>query len=265
MMKIRKIICLAVMLVCVFGLCACEYNPIVKNNIQVSGSVYFENALLDGVSIRSSTKNYCTTSQDGTFSFSDTSNSITIFAEKSGYIFSPKSITLTQSTSEIVFEATKITNLNGTLSLSKINIIPTSIANVQENYLYKQNGDNCLKVSQINISMNAREYTALNSPFYAIKNKNNEISFTNDLSINTCTPFKIEFSIDAYYSFASKEQIYTETKKSAINVQINQTNADLENFSQNEFGQIVYLSNGINSGNNNFSYNISFIFDYYPN
>lgn len=264
-MKIKKIICYVLMFVSVFVLFACDYNP-TQTKIEISGTVYFNNAPLDGVSIRSNTKNFCTTENDGNFIFEENSNSITIFAEKSGYIFSPKSITLSKSQSGIIFEATKIENLNGTLSLSKINITPISIASIQENYLFKNSsGESCLKINQINVSINDNELTALNSCVYAVKYKNNEIDFNKDLSVNTGTKFKILFSVDACYSFASSEQVYTEAKKSVINVTENQTNADLVQTGQNEFGQIVYTLAGVNAGNNNYSYDISFVFDYYPN
>ena len=104
-MKIKKIICYVLMFVSVFVLFACDYNP-TQTKIEISGTVYFNNAPLDGVSIRSNTKNFCTTENDGNFIFEENSNSITIFAEKGGYIFSPKSITLSKSQSGIIFEAT---------------------------------------------------------------------------------------------------------------------------------------------------------------
>lgn len=264
-MKFKRVFCLMLLIFSIFTFFACDYEP-AKTKLEISGAVYFDNTPLDGVSIRSNTKNFCSTSADGNFSFEEYSNSVTIFAEKSGYIFSPKSVTLTKSQSGIIFEATKIENLNGTLSLSKINIMPTSIASVQENYLFKNStGEHCLKINQINISVDGDDLQTLTSPVYAIKNKNNEIKFNNDLSVNTGTKFMIMFSVDACYSFASSEQVYLETKKSVISITEKQTNANLVQSGQNEFGQIIYSLDGINAGNNNFSYNISFIFDYYPN
>lgn len=265
MMKFKRVFCLMLLIFSIFTFIACDYNP-TKTKLEISGAVYFDNTPLDGVSIRSNTKYFYTTNTNGKFSFDEYSSSVTIFAEKSGYIFSPNSITLTESQSSIIFEATKIENLSGTLSLSKINVMPTSIAGVQENYLFKNSGgESCLKINQINVSVDDDNLQALTSPIYAVKNKNNEIKFTNNLSVNTGERFKIMFSIDACYSFASNEQVYYETKKSVISITESQTNANLVQSGQNEFGQIIYSLDGVNAGNNNFSYNISFIFDYYPN
>ena len=264
-MKTKKILCLLFLFVFIFTLSACEDNSS-KQSLSVAGGVYIDNAPLVGVDIRTSERKFATTNDDGKFSFEVKANSITIYPEKSGYIFEPQSITLNTSKQNIVFEAHKIVDLNGTLSLDEVIITPTSITTQNGDYVYSTSNSDCLKIKQIHLYKSNRTYDILSSILMAPKNKQTSIEVSNDdVSVNTCENFSLSFGVDAYYKLGSKEYLYTENEKSTLTVTKNQTNADLVNFSKNATGQIVYTMTSINSSNNNFTYTISFVFDFYPN
>ena len=239
---------------------ACDFTPAYNKNISVSGTIFCDSAPLDGVVIKSAAQNLMVTSIDGKFNFSITKSSITIYAEKTGYTFSPKSVTVDSDTDDIVFIAKKIVPLDGTLSLSCINITPSSIVSVTDNFQYVQNGDNCLKIKNFNIMVNNKSYNALTKDFYAVKNKSNVIDFPYDISVNTGKAFSIHFSLDAYFISYHSEYEYIEEKKSVLNIMTQQTTADLDSNNQ-----IKYTFVGVNSSNNKFTYNVVFVFDYYPN
>ena len=258
-MKKLKAILLVFVCICGFMFAACDFSPNTET-MSISGYAYFESVPMKDVLIKSNTKTLTTTNDFGNFSFEKTKTITTIYAEKTGYIFTPKSIEVSETTDNIVFVATKIEDLNGTLSLSKINITPTSIVSITDNYLFNLGGKSCLKIKNINVSIGNSKYNCINQDLYAEKNKNNFINVEHDLFANTGENFAIEFSIDAYFSSYRNEYIYLEEKASILNVTKQQTTAHLT-----ENNQIEYTFVGVNATNNKFSYNITFIFDYYPN
>ena len=259
-MKKLKVMLLILFLVCGICLSACNLSTPPTTPLTVSGGVYFNNVGLEGVKIKSNTRTHFTTNPNGTFSFEEKTSQITIYAEKSGYTFSPKFITLTESTENIVFEAFEIEDLDGTLSLSKINITPTSIVSITDNYLYNQDGNNCLKIKNLFVKIGNNEYDSLNKDFFAIKNKSNTINFLQDLSVDTQQAFSIEFYINVYFTSYRHEYTFTESKSSVLNISAKQTTTML-----NDQNQLEYTFVGVNASNNKFSYNITFVFDYYPN
>ena len=258
-MKNRKSILIASLLAVCILLSGCSFLPN-KNPITCSGGAYIDTLPLSDVQIKTSSKILCKTDTNGKFSFTDNNSEITIYAEKTGYLFSPKEITINKNTENIVFTAKRVEKLNGNLSLSKINITPSSIVSISENYDYKKDNNSCLKIKNFNLSINDKPYNCLNSDFYAIKNKSNYIDFKQDFTIPTNTPFKIKFHLDTYFMLNQNEYIFIEERESVLNVLEEQTNAIL-----NDNNQIEYTIYGINSSNNKFSYSVSFIFDYFEN
>ena len=258
----KRIKAMFLILLCVCSLCftACNYSAPPSTPLTVSGGVYFDNLGLDGVKIKSSTRTLFTTLDNGLFNFEEKSSKITIYAEKEGYTFLPKSITITKSTDKVVFEAFEIEDLNGTLSLCEINVTPTSIVSITDNYSYTQNGTTNLKIKNLFVKMGSNQYDSLTTDFFAEKNKSNKITFLNDLSVNTQENFTIEFYMNVYFTSYRQEYIFTESKVSVLNISSSQTTAML-----NEHNQIEYTFVGVNASNNKFSYNITFVFDYFPN
>lgn len=245
--------------ICSILFSACNFSPS-NETITASGFVYCESEALEDVLIKSNTKTLATTNEDGSFSFEKAKTKTTIYAEKTGYTFTPKAIEITHSAQDIVFTAHKIENLNGTLSLNKINIIPTSIVSISDNYIFNLGGKPCLKIKNLYVGIGNTKYNCLSSDVYAEKNKNNYIDVNNDLFANTGEKFNIEFSLDAYFSSYRNEYVYIEEKPSILKITKQQTTEHLT-----ENNQIEYTFVGVNSTNNKFSYNITFIFDYYPN
>lgn len=256
-MKIKGLMTLIILICCLF-FSACDFSP-VKNNVEVSGNIYFESLPMDDVIIKSTTKIYTTTNSDGSFNFETNNTPITIYAEKEGYTFSPKNITISSTTNNIVFTAIQTTNLNGTLCLDSVNITPTSIVSINDNFQYANNGNNCLKIKSFNLKLNNLQ-CSINVNEYAIKNKSNIIKINNDISVDTGTEFSLYFSLNCYFKQNNLEYIYTEDNQSVLNIKEVQTTKDLT-----DNNQVEYSFMGVNSSNNKFSYNITFIFDYYPN
>ena len=130
---------------------ACNFAPSTNSKISISGKVYLNSVALQDVQIKTASKSLCTSNNNGEFSFETNKQSITIFAEKNGYTFLPESITLTQNTNDIVFVAYKVEPLDGVLSLNSINITPSSIISMGDNYQFVNSGNNCLKIKNVNI------------------------------------------------------------------------------------------------------------------
>lgn len=169
-------------------------------------------------------------------------------------------------------DETKIENLDGTLSLRCIQITPTSIIKDDIDKFAYKNEENvdCLKISQIHIILSGDKTSqntenALNDTIFAPKNVKTEIAIKKDFSVDTCTNFSIDFGVDVYHTVTNEEQLFSETNLAKQQITKKQTNTDLTNFSKNAYGQIVYTFSNINSTNAKFSYNITFVFDFYPN
>lgn len=258
-MRKLKAILMVFVCICSIFLAACDFSPNTET-MSVSGHVYFDSVAMQDVEIKSNTKTLAVSDSSGAFNFEKTKSTTTIYAEKTGYTFTPKSIEVSETTDNIVFIATKIEDLNGTLSLSKINITPTSIVSISDNYLFNLGGKSCLKIKNLYVAIGNAKYNCLTGDFYAEKNKNNFINVEHDLFADTGKNFAIEFSLDAYFSSYRNEYLYSEEKTSILNITTQQTTAHLT-----DNNQIEYTFVGVNATNNKFSYNITFIFDYYPN
>ena len=257
----KKVITL--LLIIIMGasiLTGCDFWESVEP-LTISGYVYLNSTEpLSDVTIKSQTAIYGKTDNNGFFSISVNRSSVEIFAEKSGYSFSPKSAIVSQSTNNLIFSATQTKDLSGLLTLRHLVITPTSIVSFGENYSYQHDGNICLKISDIQINIDNKQFDLLDGDFYAIKNKSNIITINDDVTVNTNYAFNIWFSINAYFTSVNQELVFEEDKQSVIRVQEKQTTVDLD-----DNNQIVYTAVGVNSSNNMFTYNISFIFDYYEN
>lgn len=242
-------------------LSGCDFFSGNSTSLAISGYVYLNSTEpLEGVAIKSETTIYTRTDANGFFNITVNNDSVELFAEKSGYTFSPRSITVSQSTNSLIFSATETKELSGLLTLNSIVITPTSIVSFGDNYSYTHNGDKCLKISDITIDIDNKQFELLDGDLYAIKNKSNTIMFDKDVTISTGSVFNIWFSVDAYFTSLNEELIFEEDRQSVIRVQEKQTTEDLD-----DNNQIVYTAVGVNSSNNMFTYNISFVFDYYEN
>ena len=242
-------------------LSGCDFFSGNSDSLTISGYVYLNSVEpLEGVSIKSETTIYARTDVNGFFNITVNNDSVELFAEKTGYTFSPRSVTISQSTNSLIFSATKTKELSGLLTLNSIIITPTSIVSFGDNYTYTHNGDKCLKISDIEININNKQFDLLDGDLYAIKNKSNTVMFDEDVTLNTSSVFNIWFSVDAYFTSLNEELIFEEDRQSVIRVQEKQTTEDLD-----DKNQIVYTAVGVNSSNNMFTYNISFVFDYYEN
>lgn len=243
--------------------CACE--PLFGNSskvLKVAGAISFEQQALNDVTIKSKTQSYCLTDANGQFNFEAKTESVTIYAEKAGYTFTPRSITLTESNENIVFVAEVVKNLDGFISLSSINIVPTSIASFSETYKYIINETENIKIKSLDISIgdvtyeNCLDY----NPIYAAKGKNNYLNFSTYNSMRTGSKVSVSFKLSVYFKIGTSEYIFNEDRPTILIIPEKQTTELL-----NDQGKMVLSLFGINSTNNKFTYNISFIFNYEPN
>ena len=261
-MKFKKIaIFFVLMFACLsFGACDLSFTQSTKT-LEVSGNVTFEGKALEGVSIKTKSQTLCKTNNLGKFTFTINANSIEIFAEKNGFTFSPRQVTISESVSNLSFVAEKIENLNGEIVLSSVNITPTSMASVPDDYNYANGSDEYLKIKNIKVQISNFEYkNFVPNKSIATKQTNNIFSTSEEYSIKTTEKFSILFSLSAYFTAYGHEYEYNETRLTTLNVAKTKTTANLND--NNQFEVSLY---GINSSNNMFSYNITFVFDYYPN
>ena len=250
------------MIVCFMSVMSgCDIFGASDEPLVISGYVYLDsNQPLSDVTLKSATAIYGNTNEDGYFNITVNKSNVELFVEKTGYIFSPKSVQILQSTDNLIFTATKEQDLNGYLTLSHIIITPSSIVSFGDNYAYQNDGNTCLKISALQINIDDKSFEALGGDLYAIKNKTNVVDFNQDATVNTNHDFNIWFSLDAYFTSANQEFIFHEDRQSVIRIQEKQTTANLD-----DNNQIIYTAIGVNASNNMFTYNISFVFDYYGN
>ena len=250
---------LVFMLTCLAFLPGCIFDGTSKT-ISASGKIYFDSSPLEDVLLRTSTKILTQTNQNGEFEFNVKATSITVYPEKVGYTFLPNSITLSQAQNNLIFVAQKVEQLDGALSLAQIVITPTSISSFGDNFSYTQDGQSYLKISKFKMEVNGKTINPINSNYLATKNQSNTITVYDDITINTGVEFAIKFSLDAYFKMSNTEYVYVEEKSSVLEVKEKQYSNNL-----NSNNQIEYTVVGINSSNNKFTYNVTFVFNYYKN
>ena len=243
-----------------FGACDLSFVQTTKTLV-VSGTATYQGQAMHEVEIKTQTQTLCKTDIDGKFSFTVNANQIEIFAEKSGYTFSPRKTVITESIDNLAFVAQEVEDLDGEIELSSICITPTSIVSVSDSYEYSNNGTDCLKLNDFKLVISNYEYLDF-VPDKALANKHqdNIYSTTEEYSIKTDSKFSIMFSLSAYFTANGNEYLFTETRTTTLNVAQEKTTAHL-----NDDGQFEVSLYGINSSNNMFSYDITFVFDYYPN
>ena len=226
-----------------------------------TGSVKFNGVGLENVEITDKVNVYATTDLNGNFSFSTTKESITIYPQKSGYIFTPAKIVLTEQ-ANIEITCTKAESLNGKLVLDKVLIKPTSIVSFSDNnFLFVNNNQKCLKIEQLDLTIN--ENTQIINKFngFAPLNDYTDILGDNAFELEVVdgkTNLKIEYTLNTYFTINSHQSTALETARI---VRINKT-LDTGNLIDNQFE--LYVS-GVNSSHGGYSYNLSFVFEYIAN
>ena len=237
---------------------ACELPTL--PNLTCSGIVMFEQSGLEGVTLKSEVKDYAITNVKGEYTFNARVKKIKIIPEKEGYIFSPKFVEVTEGENIINFTAIKVEKLTGSLLLSKIVIMPTSILNSPDNFVFINNGNECLKPKDISIVCNDEKIVLNETNTYLEKNKQNEILITQTSVSFVCgEELKLGVLINAYFMAFYQEVFTTDTDFSYLEITEPQTNANLEN------GNIVYTLYGINNKARTFTFDISFVFNFIPN
>lgn len=250
----KLLICIMLMFVSLTFF-ACELPTL--PSLSCSGVITFVGEGLEGVTIKSDVKDYTKTNNKGEYSFTTNAKKIKIIPEKEGYMFSPKFVELEAGTNTASFVATEIQNINGTISLSKIIITPTSILNSPDNYVFINDGNECLKSKDITIYCNGQQIVFNTNNNYLEKNKQNEILITqNNVTFVCGEDLKLGVLINAYFIIFHQEAYTTDTDFAYLEITKQQTNADLEN------GNIIYTLYGINNKARTFTFDISFVFEY---
>ena len=254
MKKISRVFVCAFILLAVILTFGCETGEI--KMISGGGRVTFGDGCLSGVEIYSNYSNLGTTDQEGNFEFNVKAKTLTVFPKLEGYYFIPKSITIDDDNDRIDFQAVKITNLQGTLSLSQIAITPTSIASMGDNYCFMQNGEQCIKLSKLFVKYKNENISVIQNEVYLYKNKQNYIEFNDNISFACGEKTSLGFLLNANFISLGREWTGTNTSYTYLNISSNQTNAELDN------NKIRYTLFGINSETKAFTYDITFVFDY---
>lgn len=227
----------------------------------ISGIVTFNGTGIENVEITDKINSYATTDNLGNFSFETTKNELVLYPQKSGYIFTPTFIVVTDQT-YIEFTCEKAEVLNGTLVLEQISITPTSIVSFQENnFLYKNEDKDCLKIDGINLTINDLTQISNLTNYFAPINQSTNILGENDFEfdvIEGIANLKISYELSAYFKIYNHESTAFENERV---VRVNKT-LDTGNLINNKF---ELFASGINSSHNGYSYNISFIFNFISN
>lgn len=210
------------------------------------------------VVIKSDTKEYATTNAQGEYYFITNAKTLTIYPVKDGYIFEPKKAVLSAGeNSEVKFVAIEIENLRGRLTLSEIIITPTSIMSSPDNYVYRIDGKECIKSSEITLFYNGISHNLNEDVKYLFKNANNTINTDNtQIDFDCGQNVRIGVLINAYFNVYNHEYETTYLEFSYLDINQTQTNADLQN------GQVCYNLYGINNKARTFTVDITFVFDF---
>ena len=249
----RVLICAFLMLVSV-SFFACDIGE--AKTISGAVNVVFDDEWMGDVEINTSTSNLGKTDEFGNFSFAVNSKSVTIIPKKEGYYFIPKSITINDDNDNLNFEAVKIENLEGSLKLKSICIIPTSIASMGDNYSFNRNGKEAIKLNSLTLRNEDTSYDVLNGACYLFKNEKNYIEFNDYLVYNCNDKISLSFLLKANFTSMSREWVSANTAYTYLNVTSAPKNSELNN------GTIKYSLYGLNSETKAFTYDISFVFEY---
>lgn len=257
MKKIVKILSLlGIFLIASTLFCGCEVFLEGKTH-SISGYVYFDGRPLEDVKITDKINVYTSTNADGYFKFSTKKTEIQIFPEKSGYMFTPQTLTV-DGDKKIDFFGQKAQKLDGKIVLSKIVITPVSIVSFSDNnFLYNQN---CLKINQLKVTINQTSFNNDTVTFATLNQQTDLIGgnsfeyLIEDGYIN----LKICYELSTFYTTYSHESIAVESQRILRTEKILDTGNIYE-------GKFEMHASGINSVHNGFSYNIAFVFDYIEN
>ena len=260
-MKIKKFLCLSlILIVCSTFLCGCDFN-IGLTSRTISGTVTFEGVGLEDVKITDRVTIYATTDSNGNFSFQTTQNEIIIYPQKSGYIFTPAKIVVTNQ-ENITFTCEKAEELNGKLVLSEILITPISIVSFTENnYQYENEGKQCLKINDFKFKLNdEHSFENIVNDYAEIYKETNILgnnSFEYDI-VHGETNIKISYILSCFFKINNRESVAIENEKI---IRVNKV-IDSGSLIDNKF---ELFANSVNSVHNGYSYNISFVFEYVAN
>lgn len=242
-------------------LCGCKFIFNNGKEKHYAGIVTFNGVGLENVKIKDKINTYAVTDINGRFSFTSNFKTITIFAEKTGYNFSPKTLTLNEETENIRFEARKAKLLTGQLKLDQINFTPTSIISLHSNnFSYNNFGKESVKLCEFYMFFNETQVIANKYNQHIEKyNSKNLLNPYDSFSFNInngIANFKIKYIIKMYYKCNNNEAVITEPTK-ILSVDSIFFDSQLD---ENKYLKIS--ANGINSISSGYSYNISFIFKY---
>lgn len=263
--KIKKIYIFSIILIIcsALTLSGCSFSFESGEIRQVSGQVTFNDEPLENVNIQTDFKVYAKTNANGYYTFATRASSLTIFARKSGYIFLPKTIEISQTETFCNFLAQIAQNLTGTLKLSAVMFLPNSISSiVDNNFSYLQNSTSHLKISQFVVKFNHDTIYDLDEITFTEKNKwENIYASEEDFEwqiTNGQTNFVLEFLLKTYFTYnnGQNESVFIEPYK-ILNI-----STVLDSGNLNEQNQIKFIASGITSTSNGFSYDIQFVFDF---
>lgn len=242
-------------LICIscFSISACSN----ESKITYSGSIIFNSNVMEGVVIKTDDRALCISNNNGEFEFTSVSKSVKVYPEKDGYFFEPSFVIVTEESPKCKFEAKKIKELNGTLKLNKVITKPTYIVSYSDNYLYRNKDKDCLKVFDMSLNYKGKIINIFTEDGFLYKNEKNEVIIEDDIEIVCGTQSQIGFLINTYFKYNYNESHTTYTEYSYLYIAGEQTNNKLKN------NQIHYSLEGINNKSNKFTFDITFVFDYF--
>lgn len=259
--QFKQVLVLCICAICSIVFFGCEFKfDAERGELKtISGVVTYNSSALEGVKIRSNTHIFATTNAEGEFSFSTRLQGVDIFAEKTGYAFSGR-FTLTSDKDDANFTASLVENLNGSLTLKKVKITPTSISSLLENNFDYDDAFNKskLKIAGCNVMINLEEHNLITSAQYVEKNAQLMLNVTGatPLDIDETTSYNIKTQLSAYFTYNQVETVATEEPYAIINIE-KLTTANIVS------GNLVELYlYGINSSYGGFTYNLCLEFEF---
>lgn len=258
--KTFKMLVLLFTMCTIFVLSGCDIS--FNNNseyVSVSGKVVFEEAGLKDVTIKSKYKQFCKTNENGEFNFNTTQTNVEIFAEKEGYSFTGSFI-LTENTSDVLFIASRVKNLDGELRLKSITITPIAIISLyNENYEYLNLGAKSLKSGLFEVNINSVNVLNISEITYFEKNKDTILNITDEhkFAVDENTNLTLNFKLNAYVKYNLEEELINDNYITLIKNNL-KTNIVRDN-------KLEFNLFGINSKTGGYTYNICFTFDYITN
>lgn len=243
-----------------FGGCEFIFEGEVGLEKTISGVVTFEDQPLENVAIRSNNKIFTYTDKNGIYTFKTKLENIEIYAEKEGYAFATR-YSLISSLENADFTASKVEDLNGSLTLNKIYITPTSILDLVGNSFNYGETTPALKVAHLDIIIKEETLSLINEPMLLAKYKKQafEIVDAPTLICNDENIQQIKVRLQANFMLQSQEALASEENWVTINL------TNLTTINLNQEGKVVLYIYGNNSVYNGYTYNLCLEFNYEAN